>query len=493
MSKKSTKALKSSFFLVASKWVQRVLGLVSFFFLARILGPDDFGIVAMSFLVLSFFRALTATGAEQYLLSRDQVSESDINTAWTLNLAIKSGVSIVIVLSASLLAELFNEPRLEFVLYCTAAIPIINSLVNPGLITKQRSYEYGAISVCQVLTKLVSFTVTLFIAFKYESYWALVIGDLFRASSFAILSYFILHHKPKFQLKGFDKQWAFSKWMLARSLIGFTRSKADQFIVAKYFTTEAMGAYNVSKELVLLPFYQISEPLRPLFLSLFSDSKNNIEKLRNSYTTKFIIMFAVMLPITCGFYVLRVEIVNLILGVKWSHTDEIIGSLTLLILTYSMTASSSAILVVLDKLKRLFFLEVVTMVVLVIGQFLAKDLPLAQYADVRSLLGAVIFGFYFLSVYVAIKFNLLNLILGIMPSVFASIGMLWVISIIDGYSEGNLYLLYSVLAGATVYIAILWTTMTLAKSRHTGINTIMGLANSIISKIVQKWVLKKPT
>ena len=491
MSKKSTKVLKSSFFLVAAKWVQRVLGLVSFFFLARILGPDDFGIVAMSFLVLSFSRALTATGADQYLLSRDQIVQSDINTAWTLNLAIKTGVSITIVLCAPLVAELFNEPRLKQVLYCTAAIPVINSLVNPGLITKQRNYEYGAISICRVLTKLVSFSVTLTLAFKYQSYWALVVGDLFRASSFTILSYFILHRKPRFQLKGVGKQWQFSKWMLARSLVGFTRSKADQFIVAKYFTTEAMGAYNVSKELVLLPFYQIAEPLRPVFLSLFSNSKNDIKKLREMYTTKFIIIFAIMLPITCGFYVLRVEIIDLILGAKWSHTDGIIGSLTLLILTYSMTGSSSTILVVLDKLKRLFVLEVITMVILVISQVLAKDLPLEQYADVRALLAVVIFGFYFLSVYVAIKFNVFYLILGLIPSVFASACMLWVISIIDEYSKGHWLLLYSVLVGATVYISLLWITMSLAKRRHSDINTIVKLVNSLVSRLIQKSILKR--
>lgn len=491
MSKKSTKAIKSSVFLIASKWVQRVLGLVSFFFLARILGPDDFGIVAMSFLVLSFFRALTATGAEQYLLSRDKIVESDINTAWTLNLSIKTAISIIIALCASPLAQLFNESRLEQVLYCTAAMPIIDALVNPGLITKKRNYEYGAISICQVLTKLVSFSVTLTIAFKYQSYWALVIGDLFRASSFTILSYFILHHKPKLQLKGFSKQWKFSKWMLARSMIGFTRSKADQFIVAKHFTTEAMGAYNVSKELVLLPFYQISEPLRPLFLSLFADSKNSIEKLRDSYTTKFILMFAIMLPITCGFYVLRVEIIDLVLGAKWSHTDEILGSLTFLILTYSMTTSSSAILVVLDKLRRLFFLEVITMTVLVVGQFLARDLPLEQYAEVRSLLGAVTFGIYFLSVYIAIKLNVFYLILGIVPSVFASACMLWTIFTISEYFTGHWLLLWSVLVGATLYCFILWTIMSFAKKRHRGINTIVEIVNSLASKLIQKRTLKR--
>jgi len=261
--------------------------------------------------------------------------------------------------------------------------------------------------------------------------------------------------------------------------------------VAKHFTTEAMGAYNVSKELVLLPFYQISEPLRPLFLSLFADSKNDRAKLQDSYTNKFIIMLAVMLPITCGFYVLRVEIINLVLGIKWAHIDETLGSLTFLILTYSMTTSSSAILVVLDKLRRLFFLEVLTMMILVTGQFLARDLPLEQYADVRSLLGAVTFGIYFLSVYVAIKFNVFSLVIGIAPSVLASACMLWTIYTISEYFTGNWLLFFSVLLGATIYCSILWALMLLTKRRHRGINTIVGIVNSLASKIVQKRALKR--
>ena len=65
------------------------MGLISTLILARLLVPEDFGIIAISMLVLVFVETLANTGSEQYLIQKDSIDDYDINTAWTLNLILK--------------------------------------------------------------------------------------------------------------------------------------------------------------------------------------------------------------------------------------------------------------------------------------------------------------------------------------------------------------------------------------------------------------------
>ena len=151
MASSSNKIIKSSFIIIAAKWTQRILGVVSFFILARILGPEDFGIVAMSFIVLGFFRAVTETGPQQYILSSKEITEHIVHVAWSLNLVTRLMVSVFMISTAALFSSLFNEPRLEMVLYVAAIVPLINGLQSAGQFLMQRNFEYGAISIGQVI------------------------------------------------------------------------------------------------------------------------------------------------------------------------------------------------------------------------------------------------------------------------------------------------------------------------------------------------------
>ena len=77
------KTLKSSFLILFVRGVQRSIGLISMLVLARLLTPEDFGVVAIASVVVFFFDVLTESGSRQYLIQKDEICEDDIHTAWT--------------------------------------------------------------------------------------------------------------------------------------------------------------------------------------------------------------------------------------------------------------------------------------------------------------------------------------------------------------------------------------------------------------------------
>jgi lipopolysaccharide exporter len=451
MESASKKIIKSSFIIIASKWVQRILGIVSFFILARILGPEDFGIVAMSFIVLGFFRAVTETGPQQYLLSRKELTDQVTHVAWTLNLATRILVALLMVISAPFFAQIFNEARLEMVLYVASLVPIVNGFQSAGQFFKQRDFEYGAIAVSQVAAKVTSFITTLWIAIAYETYWALIIGDIIFATMFTIATYLFHRYRPRIRIDGIAKQWAFSKWILYKSIVGYLRSKIDQFIVSMFFDTKMVGLFNVSKELTLMPYAQISEPLGPVFISSINKYKDDASALADAYSRLFISMVTIMLPVAVGFYLVKDELVLLILGEKWVGAEVIVGYLVPLILTVSLSQLSSSTLTALEKVKLVFMLDLMTMIVVLIGQLMAKDLPLEQFAGVRTLLGAFI-AIVFIGVIKSILgVKLSRLMIGSIPQVSAAVFMVVGVSYCNELFSDFSFLVVGVVTGVLIY------------------------------------------
>ena len=104
----SSRVFKSSTFLLAIQLFQRSLGLISTLILARLLLPEDFGIVAMVAIALQFFETLADAGNKHYIIQKSEITDQDLNTAWTMNLAIKTVMATLIIVVAPLILSLIH-------------------------------------------------------------------------------------------------------------------------------------------------------------------------------------------------------------------------------------------------------------------------------------------------------------------------------------------------------------------------------------------------
>ncbi len=455
MPSSSSKILKSSFVIIVAKWVQRILGLVSFFILARILGAEDFGIVAMSFVVLGFFRSITETGPHQYLLSRSEITRETADTTWTLNLLSKMAVALLMVILASFFSRLFNEPRLEMVLYVASVVPVINGLQSAGQYYLQREFRYTALSISQVISKVISFIVSLWVALAYETYWALIVGDILYAGINTVATYFIHDYRPRLSIVGIAKQWDFSKWVLLKSSVGFLRSKIDQFMVSIFFPTHGVGLFNVAKELTLMPYTQIAEPLGPVYISAINNVKNDAVQLADAFSKIFTTIITVILPTAVGFFLLRDEIVSTLLGGKWEGAELLVAYFAPLILTTSLASLSSSTLTALHKVKLVFILDMLTMFIVLGGQYWARELPIHEFAGIRSIMGLIILVVLFLAVKKHIpEMRMLRLVIAAVPSVVAVAVMIYIVGFCQDSLSGIWMLIFGSLAGAITYALV---------------------------------------
>ena len=168
----SSRVLKSSFFLLAIQVVQRSLGIISTLILARLLTPEHFGIVALVTIALQFFELLVETGNQQYIIQKDHIEDDDLNTAWSMDIAIKTGMAIFVMLCAPLMADFFETPELSVALAVAALAMPIRAFKTPGMMLLAREINYRPVFWLTLWQRAASFITVVTIALVHPSPWS---------------------------------------------------------------------------------------------------------------------------------------------------------------------------------------------------------------------------------------------------------------------------------------------------------------------------------
>ena len=174
----SKKVVTGSIWMIGLRWSMRLLGFVSTIILARLLTPDDFGLIAMSVLATGFVLALTEAGAAQALIRHPDPQRVHYDTAWTINVLLGLVAGVVIALLAPLAALYFDDGRITGVLLVTALSTAIAGFSNIGTADFRRDFRFGRQFLLQFWPRIAGFIVTVTIAVAWRSYWALILGWL---------------------------------------------------------------------------------------------------------------------------------------------------------------------------------------------------------------------------------------------------------------------------------------------------------------------------
>lgn len=485
------RAFSSSFIIVAATWAQRLFGIVSLVVLARILAPEDFGIVAMSAIVIRLFEALVQTGPEQYLLSRKTIDDDALSTAWTLNFISKAAIGVLVFLMAPLIADLFKEPKLVLVLQVSTIIPFLNGLQNTGQFLLKRDFNYLPLAKWIIITKVVSFVVTLTIAVTYQTYWAMVVGDIAFAFTLLVSTFIVSPFRPRFRILGVKKQWMFSKWVLFRSMLGYTRAKVDQFIIASSYPTNIVGMFHISKEFAILPHNQLSEPLTAIFMSSINEEKHDLQRTADVYNKILVVLVTVMLPIVVGLILVKDVFAHVILGEQWVGAAPILAILAPITLTYALATASSATLTALELVKRTFILDGITFLMVTITLFLARNNPIFEFAFCRMLLGVSNFLVFYFAVRMTLPVKTIQPLLATLPAVMGAVAMAILLTLLKPYFETLpqvLSLILQVSLGVVAYCSVCIGAIYAMSSFVPPVNFLMNTFQSlVVDKIIHRY------
>jgi O-antigen/teichoic acid export membrane protein len=221
--------------MVALKLSERAFGLVSTVVLARVLIPEDFGLVAMATAVLAIVELLQALGFDITLIRTPDARREHYDTAWTLNLMLAATCALLLVLSAHHAARFYHDPRVEPVIWALAAGVLASGFENIGIVALRKELEFQREFWFRLTKKVITIIVTLSCALALRSYWALVIGMICSRIFGVGLSYVFHPYRPRLSLAEARSFVGFSKWLLLGSVLGVLRTRGAHLLVGRWW------------------------------------------------------------------------------------------------------------------------------------------------------------------------------------------------------------------------------------------------------------------
>jgi O-antigen/teichoic acid export membrane protein len=175
------RALRGGVISVAMQYGNGVLQIIAAIVLARLLAPEDFGLVAIVAVLTSFAPGLIDCGLADVTSQRSKITESQISSLFWFSSGLGSSTAAVVAACSPLIAWIYGDPRLETIALCSAMTFVMYGVTNLHVALLRRTMQFGAIARIQVLGTLVGVIVALTMAYCGYGYWALVFRPIANA------------------------------------------------------------------------------------------------------------------------------------------------------------------------------------------------------------------------------------------------------------------------------------------------------------------------
>lgn len=346
---KRVSVARGAVLVVAMRWTDRLIGLVSTLILARLLVPEDFGIVAMASIVVGLIDTLLDLGVGSALVQNKHAGREEFDTAWTCRLLQAAFAALIIWLAAPFSAEYFRDSRVIDVIKVMALPVLIGGFENIGIVAFQKNMEFGRDFQFFFFRRVAGFVVTIALAFWLKSYWAMVIGAVVGRTVGVAISYGMHDYRPRLSVARIRQLWSFSQWILVGNVGSYGARQVDKFLVGRRTDAATTGSYSLADEIAVMPTTELLAPLSRVLFPVFVDAAHDPEKLRAAFCKALGVQTLIALPAGVGLCLLASDAVLLLLGERWQQTIPLVQTLALISVFSALAYSSSYLLLALGR------------------------------------------------------------------------------------------------------------------------------------------------
>lgn len=455
-----SKAINGIIWTSFSKMLMKFINFTIMVVLARLLDPNDFGLIALAMVFVNFFEITRDLGLESAVIHYDgDEHDNDLvyNTAFIIYPAVALLLYFISYSVAPYAAIFFGDSAVEVlirVLLLTIVIWSFGTLPRTLLI---KNLEFKRMLLPQILPKIAYGSIAILMAYAGYGVWSLVIGRIFLEITSVIAYWKSLQWRPSllFSKSKAIELLSFGKYVLTASIITFFLSSIDVALVGKILGTESLGYYSIALSIAAMFTVQASVMVSQVVFPSYAKIQNNIHKLGDSHL-KVIKLFSIyLLPATFGIIAVSDYFIEIIYGTKWLPSVQILKILCIYGLAMSFNKVNSNIFLAVGKPEKIAKINYIHLLVLasLIYPFTVKyGLYGTSLAVTVSVIVSTLYSFYESCkiLHVSMYGLLSSTLIAVKGSIFMLIAILSMKNGVVGASSG-LMLLIIVLIGLLSY------------------------------------------
>lgn len=444
-----------------SKYFSLAINIIFVAILARIITPEDHGLISLVVVFTSFFTVISDLGIGTSIIQNKDLSQDDVSRLFGLTFWIGLILIILFFFLSFVVAFIYKDNRyitIFSILTIAVFFTTINVVPNALLL---REKKFLSIGIRVIVITLLTGILTVLAALSGWKHYALVLQSILLAAGSFIWNYASNRTKVLFTQKKstIDKIKSYSGFHFAFNVLNYFARNFDSLLIGKSLGTEPLAYYNKSYTLMLYPISNLTFVITPILHPILSDYQNNKDYIYEIYIKVLKVLSLMGVFISVFSFFAAKEIIMIVFGDQWIPAIMTFKWLSLSIY-FQMTASSAgAIYLSIGNSKLMFrsgvMFTITTLICIVIGVMLGTIETVALMVSVSFVIKYLIEFIHLIKI--GLKQSLLSFFNNFIPELIMTIVMILTSYLLMQIKMDNLYisLIVKLAVSSTVYFILL--------------------------------------
>ena len=333
--------------------------------MARILMPEDYGVIAMLAIFLAIFQSFVDSGFSSALVQREDRTEVDYATVFYFNIVISIVLFFILFFLSPLIASFYKTP----VLISVTKIVAINLIINAFSVVPRAKFmvlvDFKTQAKASLVAVVISGGVGIWMVYTGYGVWALVFQSLLNNMVSMLLLWVLSKWRPllKFSMISFKNLFSFGSKLLFSGLLEIMYKNLYTLVIGKKFASQELGYYSRADQFAMFPSANITNIISRVAFPVMCKIQNDDEQLQKVFS-KFLRMYTfIIFPLMIGLAVLAKPFIRLLLTEKWLGAVVLLQILCFSYMWYPVHALNLTLLQAKGRSDLFLKLEIVKKIV----------------------------------------------------------------------------------------------------------------------------------
>jgi PST family polysaccharide transporter len=324
-------ALRGGAAAVAMQYVNGVLQIIAAVVFARLLTPEDFGLVAIVTVLTSFAPLLIDFGLGDATTQRSKITQGQVSSLFWLSTAIGLAVAVLVAACSPMIAWIYREPRLQPIALCSGITFMLFGMSGQHLALLRRTMQFMAVAKIQILSTLTGTAFAILIAMWGSGYWALVLRPIVAAVCITTGVWLTCPWRPGLPVPDSEvkSMIRFGMHVVGFSVIYSIARSVDRIALGLFYRPQEVGFYQNAVTLYENSIFSTLATLHNVGSTALSKLQSNPAALRQKYEAALASVAFFLMPAAAILSVTAQDVTVMLLGEKWRTSGFLLSIIAL--------------------------------------------------------------------------------------------------------------------------------------------------------------------
>jgi O-antigen/teichoic acid export membrane protein len=354
---------------VVSQGFKFFAGIAATVVLARLLTPQDYGLVGMVAVVTGFVSMFKDMGLSMATIQKSEINFEQASTLFWVNVALSVLVMLLTIALAPLVARFYHEPRLTWITIVLAGSFIFGGLTAQHEALLRRQMRFAALASAEIIALLVGIGTAIVMAWRGAGYWSLVFSQVALAFAYAVGVWIVCDWRPRLPRRdtGVRSMLAFGRNLTGFSIVNYGARNLDNMLIGRFWGSESLGLYARAYQLLLLPIDQINTPIAAVAVPALSRLADSPERYRQAYLRILEKIALLTMPGMALMIATSDWVVALLLGPRWMGVSRLFAFLGVVGLIQPVANTVGWLFITQGRTRHLFQWGLIGSTIMIIG------------------------------------------------------------------------------------------------------------------------------